>query len=895
MTMSLESKIEEILPHISKPSRYVTGEFNSIIKDQKMIDFRFALAFPDAYEIGMSHLGIPILYEILNRLDRVQAERVFAPWIDMADTMKEEGIPLFSYETLTPINEFDVLGFSLQYELCYTNVLMMLDLAGIPLLSKERTDTDPIVIAGGPCVFNPEPMVDFIDAFVIGEAEDAIVEIVEALKDAPKEREGKLRALHKIDGIYVPKFYETERIENGTVVVKGTKIKKRFVKDLNSAVFPTKPVVPYMPAIHDRIKVEVLRGCTQGCRFCQAGIIYRPARERSLDKIKNFTKESIDNTGYEELSLVSLSTCDHSQINDMVRQTVNIAAPRHVGVSFPSSRVDSFSIELAEMVQSIRKTGLTFAPESGNEQLRAKINKPISNSELLSKCEEVYARGWNLIKLYFMIGLPMETDEDVNAIGSLAQEVIRRGRRRNQRANLNLSVSTFIPKPHTPFQWSKQNSIEETECKQQLLRESIRDRSTFSSQYRFSDGNKRIKLKPHPASLSFLEGAFSRGDRRLGKVILKAYQLGCRFDGWKDQFKFDRWMDAFDKCGIDPKEYLRKREIDEPLPWEHIDTLVKKEFLLNELKRASNGEITLDCRKKGCIRCGIGKYYYQCALNSLETEKTRKCENQKIRKSSIQTIRNPQSEIRNRSAVQKIRIQFAKTKLLRFLSHLETLNVITRALQRQRIPVAFSRGFHPRPKISFSSPTSVGIISIAEFADIELYVESNPCGCSLITPHRLMTLLNETLPDGLQILKAREIPKKVSSLMSEIQFTKYRIQISNAIAGDEAELIEKIESVMNSEEIWINRVRGNKVKKVDLRKLIKRVEFIGKDSNTTTLECVLRDGASGKGKPREIAGLLLELNHSEQDNLLGLKVVKVDSYIPVGKKLVSPMDRDYTR
>lgn len=890
--MSLKSRVEKILPHVSKPSRYVTGEFNNIIKQSEKVNFRIALAFPDAYEIGMSHLGIPILYEILNKLDGVQAERVFAPWIDMADKMKEKGIPLFTYDTMSPITnetlalQFDLLGFSLQYELCYTNVLMMLDLAGIPLLSEDRTNADPVVIAGGPCVFNPEPMVDFIDAFVIGEAEEAIVEIVESLRNAPKEREEKLRALHELDGVYVPQFYETEKSEyqrdarSTTIVVKGSKIKKRFVKDLDSAVFPTKPVVPYMPAIHDRIKMEVLRGCTQGCRFCQAGIIYRPARERGLDKLKTLVEKSIDNTGYEEISLVSLSTCDHSQINDLVKQTVEISAPRHVAVSFPSSRVDSFSIELAEMVQSIRKTGLTFAPEAGTEQLRAKINKPISDSDLLSKCEEVYARGWNLIKLYFMIGLPMETDEDIKAIGSLVQKVIRRGKKSNRRANLNLSISTFIPKPHTPFQWCEQDSIEEVERKQKLLRENIDNRS--------------IKLKLHDASRSFLEGVFSRGDRRLGKVILEAYRLGCRFDGWRDQFDFDRWMEAFEKCEIDPKEYLRKRELNEPLPWEHIDTLVKKKFLLNELKRSSNGETTLDCRINGCKRCGIGEYC-QCVLNSLQTKKTDEPESQKARQSTGQKTDELKNESKEGTIVQKIRIQFAKTKLLRFLSHLEVLKVITRAFRRQRVPVAFSGGFHPHPKISFSAPISVGIISKAEFADIEFYSE--------LAPNLLMTLLNETFPDGLQVLKVREIPQKAPSLMSEIEYTKYQIQIPEAIVKEsgkicenkaEAEFIDRIESMMDSEEIWIDRVRKNKVKRVELRRLIKEIEFLGKDSNGISLECVLRDGSNGKGRPEEIIGHLLELDSSEQEKLLDLKVVKVDSYIPDGQRLVSPIDRDYS-
>jgi len=865
--MKLKSKIDKILPHVSKPSRYISGEINSIIKEQEDIDFRVALAFPDSYEIGMSHIGISILYEIVNNLDKVQAERVFAPWIDMVDKMKDEEIPLFSYETLTPINKFDLLGFSLQYELCYTNVLMMLDLADIPLLSQERTDIDPIVIAGGPCVFNPEPMVDFIDAFVIGDAEDAIVEIVESLRNISQNREEKLQALHKIDGVYVPQFYETKTLENGTVVVKNAKIKKRFVTDLDSAVYPTKQIIPYMPAIHDTSKIEVLRGCTQGCRFCQAGIIYRPVRERSLETIDNIIKESIQNTGYEELSLVSLSTCDYSRIYDLVKQTVDIAAPEHIGVSFPSSRVDSFSIDLADMVQSIRKTGLTFAPEAGTEELRLKINKPISNSELLSKCEKIYASGWDLIKLYFMIGFPMETDEDVEAIGKLAQEIIGIGRRNNKRANLNLSVSTFIPKPHTPFQWYRQISIEETERKQKILRKEVR--------------NRRISFKPHDAYISFLEGVFSRGDRRLGKVILQAYRLGCRFDAWTEQFKFEEWMEAFDKCNNDPEEYLRERVLDEPLPWEHIDTLVTKEFLLDELKRSSNGELSLDCRKYGCNRCGINQYWADCVTKTAALSSQIKDARNTVNDEDY-NLSDTESDIaESQKSVQKIRIQYSKTELLRFLSHLEIMKVITRSLRRQNIPVAFSGGYHPLPKISFSSPTSVGITSMAEFVDIEMYSEMNP--------NIFMNLLNEALPDKLEVLEVREIPLKAPSLTSEIEFSKYRIHIPNKISKEKEEILSRLESIMDLEELWIVRVRGNKSKKVNLRKQIKEIQFIETNPEETILESVLKDGSSGKGRPEEVVGFLLDISHSEVDKLLDLKIIKTDSYIPNEQRLVSPM------
>jgi len=400
----------KILPRVSKPTRYISGELNSIVKNGSSIDFRIALAFPDTYEIGMSHLGLSILYEILNRQKGVQAERVFAPWIDMEAEMRRHNIPLFSHETTTPLGEFDVIGFSLQYELTYTNILNMLDLAGIPLLASERTDKHPIIIAGGPCAFNPEPLAEFIDTFLIGEGEDAVIEMVEALRATRSDaRLKKLEALSEIEGVYVPSFYETTTLADGTVVLKGAGddvlIKKRVVADLDEAVFPTKNVVPFMPAVHDRIRLEVLRGCTQGCRFCQAGMIYRPVRERSLGKLKELLEQSIAQTGDDEAGLLSLSTCDYSAIHNLVKQSVDVATPHHVAISFPSTRIDSFDIDLAAMVQSVKKTGLTFAPEAGTERLRQVINKPISNEDFPNKVEDVFARGWNLIKLYFMLVL----------------------------------------------------------------------------------------------------------------------------------------------------------------------------------------------------------------------------------------------------------------------------------------------------------------------------------------------------------------------------------------------------------------------------------------------------------------------------------------------------------
>jgi len=783
----------KILLRVSRPTRYIDGELNSIVKDDASIDFRIALAFPDTYEIGMSHLGLSILYEILNRQKGVQAERVFAPWIDMEAEMRRHDIPLFSQETTTPLDEFDVIGFSLQYELSYTNVLNMLDLAGIPLLASERTDEHPIIIAGGPCAFNPEPLAEFIDAFLIGEGEDAVIEMVEALRatkfpllggvvGGSSARIKKLEALSKIEGVYVPSFYETTTLADGTVVLKGdVLIKKRVIADLDSAVFPTRSVVPFMPAIHDRIKLEVLRGCTQGCRFCQAGMIYRPVRERSLEKLNQLLEQSIAQTGHEESSLLSLSTCDYGAIHSLVKQSVDIAAPHHVAVSFPSTRVDSFDIDLAAMVQSVKKTGLTFAPEAGTERLRQVINKPISDEDFLNKAEDVFDRGWNLIKLYFMVGLPTETDEDIEAIGYLVKQAIARGRKQRKRANINVTVSTFVPRPHTPFQWARQISIEEIEQKRAMLKKYVRGRG--------------INLSTHDAPSSFLEGVFARGDRRLCKVLLSAYKRGCRFDGWTEQLNFQAWMNAFDEfsLNLDANSYLRERAIDEILPWDHISPLIEKRFLIEEWNNSLTGQITPDCRRQRCSLCGVVRADKYLCINMKKS----------VRggiKADDKYIEIPERKPEP-TPVQKIRIRLSKEGEARFISHRELNQALTRALRRAKLSVAFSQGFTPHPKISFSQPTAVGIESRAEFVDIELHTK--------IDPDELMKQLNETLPTGLRILESDEIPLKTPYLANQIVQSVYQVSVPRALVGDSEKCQAKIQKLMDSNEIWFERRKHN--------------------------------------------------------------------------------------
>lgn len=595
----LFERVNEILLKVSKPVRYIGNEYNAVYKDHKDVDVSFALAFPDVYEIGMSHLGLKILYHVLNDREDVVCERVFAPWVDMEELMRERKIPLFSLESTTPLADFDIVGFTLQYEMSYTNILNMLDLAGIPLKHEERDNTHPLIIAGGPCAFSPEPLADFIDAFQIGDGEEAIGEIVDVFKEwkqnGAQDRFQLLLRLSAVPGVYVPSLYDISYNQDGTVEsiqpkTSGVpaKIRKRVVKNLNEWCFPRSLIVPSMQIVHDRIPLEVARGCSRGCRFCQAGILYRPVRERSFESLLELAEDLRKSTGYEELSLTSLSTSDYSEIKRLITELMDRYAGDELAISLPSLRADSFSIDLAKQVQRVRKTGLTLAPEAGTQRLRDVINKGVTAEDLLQSVEDAVSAGWTLIKLYFMIGLPTEEYGDLDGIVELAREVARIDRK----LNVTVSVSTFVPKAHTPFQWFGQNSLQEIGEKQEYLKTILRDR--------------RIKLDMHEPKLSVLEAVFSRGDRKLGEVLEKAWKLGCRFDGWRDHFNFDLWMQAFSESGIDPDFYsTRTRDINEVLPWDHIDSGVSKRFLLKEREKALAGETTEDCRTGACTGCGV--------------------------------------------------------------------------------------------------------------------------------------------------------------------------------------------------------------------------------------------------------------------------------------------------
>ena len=596
--------MDPILPRVIKPARYTGGEWNSVVKGWEKTHIKFALAYPDVYEVGMSNLALMILYDILNQQEDALAERVYTPWMDMEQAMRATGIPLYSLETRHALHEFDIVGFTLPYELNYTNVLTMLDLGGIPLLASERNDSHPLILGGGSGTYNPEPVADFFDLFVVGEGEEVTLELLELYRECGKNKNQYLVRAAEIDGVYVPILYEVTYNEDGTVREVSpihrsatATITKRIVDSLPPA--PTNVVVPFVQAVHDRATIEIQRGCTQGCRFCQAGMIYRPLRERPPEEILATADKLLAATGYEELALVSLSSCNYTGIEELVEQLLARHGPTYTSISLPSLRMDSFSLRLAEMFQGRRKTGLTFAPEAGSERLRRVINKNINHDDILNTAESAYNSGWHRIKLYFMIGLPTETVEDVEAIAALVNELRAVGRRaRGKKAELNVSVATLIPKPHTPFQWIPLEDRASLDEKHHLLRNQVRGRG--------------LKLSWNDPQTSVLEAAISRGDRRLGKVILHAWRAGARFDAWSEALDTQRWWQAFSAQGLDPAFYARReRPLDEVLPWDHISAGVSKEYLVAEFRRSLAEEATLDCREGLCRTCGILETFHR--------------------------------------------------------------------------------------------------------------------------------------------------------------------------------------------------------------------------------------------------------------------------------------------
>ncbi len=605
----LREQIESLLPKVKSPSRYIGGELNSVVKDKSKVDVRFAFCFPDSYDVGMSHLGMKILYSLKNKRENFWCERVFAPWEDFEKLMRENNIPLYGLESLDPVKEFDFIGFTIQYELCYTNILNMLDLAGLPVKVKDRTDKMPIVVAGGPCVCNPEPLVDFIDLFILGEGEEVNLELMDLYADMKKRGCSKLEFLEaaaEIEGIYVPSFYDVSYNEDGTInaVVPNNShasatVKKRIIKDFDRVFYPESFVVPYCEIVHDRAVVEVLRGCIRGCRFCQAGFIYRPFREKTSGTILKETKSLCETTGYEEVSLSSLSTSDLSDVDKTLDELSEYTEKEKVNLSLPSMRIDKFSGELMEQMQKVRKSGLTFAPEAGTQRLRDVINKNITEDDIIRACKLAFSGGFTGVKLYFMLGLPTETDDDIRGIAGLAEKIVdlfyqNPDRPKGKHVQISISCATFVPKPFTPFEFEPQASIDEIKHKQKILLDSIRSK-------------KRISVSWHNYRVSILEAVLARGDRRLCDTVYEAWRSGCKFDSWDECYRYDLWVKAFEKTGVDVDFYAhRMRSYDETAPWQHLDYFITREFLIRENKKAHEGVTTNNCRES-CAGCGVSK------------------------------------------------------------------------------------------------------------------------------------------------------------------------------------------------------------------------------------------------------------------------------------------------
>ena len=811
-----------------KPARYTGGEFNSVVKNFDETSCRIVLALPDVYEVGMSNLGLAILYSILNRRADTLCERVYAPWTDAEKIFREEKIFLFALESKRSVRDFDFLGFSLQYEMIYTNVLNMLDLAKISLHSSERGDDEPFIIGGGPCVYNVEPVADFFDFFIVGEAEEVFGEVVEEFiswKNSGKVggRKNFLRKLLNVEGIYVPSFYEPlysgEKFL-GMKISDGApkKILKRLVKNFDATPTVEKPVVPFMEIVHDRAMLELFRGCSRGCRFCQAGMTYRPVRERREETLRKIARRLIDSSGWDEISLTSLSSADYSCLSRLIDDLQNDFRNEKVSFSLPSLRVDSFSIELAEKVQSVRKSGLTFAPEAGTQRLRDVINKNVTEENLLAACGAAFAKGWRAVKLYFMMGLPTETDEDIAGIADLAKKVaaLKRG------VKVTISVACFVPKPWTPFQWFGQISEAEFERRQQFLKSLITD--------------KAITYNWHNAKLSVLEGALARGDRRLSKVIEAAWRSGAKFDGWSDLFKSEVWAAAFKACGINPKNFSeRERSFWEPLPWEHTSPGVDKNFLLNEWEKSQAGETTRDCRRTSCTGCGV---CMNLGARVVDFDKEKIFSSEEIF-SSAQKIFFPT----------KYRAQIRKGAEISVLSHLDYMNVFMRALLRSKLPAAWSEGFNPHLKVSFATALAVGVTSDCEYVDFEL---TAPVGAFEVAKR-----LNAQLPKGAEIVRLKKLRGKSKPVMSLVDLSRYEIRLPFEEKFFDAAQAS-VKNFNAASEIFFTRITPKKTRELNAKKYLVGPVEIFLTGDELLIKFSVRITAEGSLKPSEVLKILRE-------------------------------------
>jgi radical SAM family uncharacterized protein/radical SAM-linked protein len=863
---------EKVLPFVDKPGRYIGNEFNIIVKEDAEV--RIALCFPDVYEIGMSYIGFKILYNIVNKIEWACAERVYAPWTDAEELMRREGIPLFSLETKRPLRDFDIVGFTLQYELHYSNILNMLELGGIPIFSSDRADNDPIVIAGGPVACNPEPMSAFIDAFLLGDGENLLPQFLELYREMKKNGASRdeilLTAGKKLQGVYVPKFYEPI-YEEGKY--KGIRklfdelplpVKRNVIPELKPEHYPDRPIVPLIEVVHDRFQLEIMRGCTQGCRFCNAGMIYRPVRERAVDDLINETRRVIENTGYEEMSFVSLSTSDYSLLPELMGRNYEIVKEKKVSPSFPSLRPQTYTVGIAKFTREGGASGLTFAPEAGTERLRRVINKQSSEDDFYRAVEIAIDYGWRLVKLYFMMGLPTETYEDLDGILRIANNVIEIARRKKvYNMEVHVSVSPFSPKAHTPFQWERQNSIEELIDKTRYLKSKNRCRN--------------IKLDIRDPRVTTLETILGRGDRRISRVIYSAWKNGAKFDAWTDKMNFDIWIKAMEENGLKIEDYTREFGKDEVFPWDHIFMGVLKKFLWRDRQKAYQEAMIPDCRPEDiCHACGACDFK---TIKMLIRSQVDKNSSSDLKGESItlgeDAIWIDKTEINtvNPATTFSYRMKYAKEGYLRYISHLDLIRLFNRIFRKSGINVAYTKGFHPHPKFSFSPPLPLGYESKCEYLDFELEEE--------LEPLEIKMRLIQNLPDGMSIIDVRRIEKSKRSLDSQINVFEYKVYFNG---GNLSDLISKF---LSKQEIFVERSKNGDVKLINIREFVRDI-FIEDDGFVVRLE------RGSKGEVPKVGLVIGEILGLDEIQVKKIKVVRTGQFISVDGFLIDPIEYDAT-